>query len=298
MAFRNVMIESPARISVKNEQLIISTDREHSLPVEDLSALLLENRQSVITTAALSLLGQSGCALFVCDEKHTPCAVLTPFSQHSRAPGVAAAQLSATEPKKKRLWQSIVRAKISNQAACLQLLGKEGSVLKALTGRVRSGDPDNIEATAAQMYFPLLFYPGFMRRDENGTNAALNYGYAILRGCMARTLAVYGFLPAFGIHHHSELNGFNLADDLMEPFRPAVDLLVSGMDTSAEELTPEMKRQLFNCLNLDILSGGEHHSISYAMERLVRSFSRSLRKKETGELCLPELIAFRAHRYE
>ena len=112
MAFRNVMIESPARISVKNSQLLIFTDSEYSLAVEDISALLLENRQSTITTAALSLLGQRGCALFICDEKHMLCAVMAPFSQHSRALSAAQLQLSASEPLKKRLWQSNVKSKI------------------------------------------------------------------------------------------------------------------------------------------------------------------------------------------
>ncbi len=297
MAFRNVIIESPARISVRRDQLVISTDREYSLPAEEISALLLESRQSTVTAAALSLLGQSGCALFICDERHMPCAVLTPFSQHCRAPGVAAAQLSASEPLKKRIWQSLVCAKIANQAACLRQTGREDGGLSALTARVRSGDPDNVEATAAQAYFPLLFSPGFTRREKNGRNAALNYGYAILRGCMARTLAVYGFLPAFGVHHHSELNPFNLADDFMEPFRPVVDLLVSVGDMEEEGLSAEQKQLLFNSLNLDVLSGDEHHSVSYAMERLVQSYSRSLQKK-SAVLCLPALTELREHRYE
>ncbi len=299
MAFRNVIVESPARLSLKAGQLIIATDREHSLPVEDLSALLLENRQSTITTAALSLLGQSGCAVFVCDEKHMPCAVLTPFSRHSRALAAARSQLEATEPQKKRLWQALIRAKIGNQAACLRWSGcpEAAAELEALAARVRSGDPDNVEATAAQRYFPALFGEDFIRREGDGVNAALNYGYAILRGCMARCLAVYGFLPAFGLHHSNTLNAFNLADDFMEPFRPVTDLLVSAGASPEEELTPETKRQLFNCLNLDILSGGAHHSVAYAMERLVQSYSRALQEKSAA-LCLPELRELRMHRYE
>lgn len=296
MAFRNVMIERPARISVNNKQLLIFTDREHSLSAEDISAILLENRQSTITTAALSLLGQSGCALFVCDEKHLPCAVLTPFSQHSRALSTARMQLSITEPLKKRLWQSLVKAKISNQAECLQLCGKGGQALLNMTERVLSGDSGNVEASAAQVYFPALFGDGFVRRNSDGLNASLNYGYAILRGYMARALAVYGFLPAFGVHHCSELNAFNLADDFMEPFRPVIDLLVYTGDRE-DNLSAAQKRRLFNCLNLDILSGSEHHSVSYAMERLVQSYARSLKEKNAA-LCLPQLMELRPHRYE
>lgn len=299
MPFRCVVIESPARLSLRREQLLVFTDREYSLPVEDLTALLLENRQTSITTAALSRLGQCGCAVYVCDEKHMPCAVLTPFSQHSRALTAAVSQLEATEPLKKRLWQSLVRSKIGNQASCLSQCGREAdaAALRAMVPRVRSGDPDNVEAAAAQRYFPALFGEGFVRREEDGVNAALNYGYAILRGSMARYLSVYGFLPSFGLHHRSALNSFNLADDFMEPFRPAVDLLVTTFAGAGDALTAEAKRLLLNCLNLDVLSGGAHHSLSYAMERLVQSYSRSLKEKDAA-LCLPELQELRQHRYE
>lgn len=299
MAFRNIIVESPAHISVKNKQLIIKTDGEHSLAVEDISALLLESRQSTVTTAALSLLGQCGCAVFVCDEKHMPCAVLTAYSQHSRQLAVAASQLSLGEVLKKRLWQSIVIAKINNQAECLRLCGKENAAdgLKAIAASVRSGDSGNAEAMAAARYFPALFDKGFTRSADNGINSALNYGYAVLRGCMARYLATYGFLPMLGLHHKSELNSFNLADDMMEAFRPVVDLLAFTLFDADDVLTPEKKRLLFNCLNLDILSGGQKHSVAYAMERTVQSLQRSMNRGECG-LILPELLPLSQHRYE
>lgn len=299
MAFRNIIIESPAHISVKNSQLVIRTDGEHSLALEDISALLIESRQTTITAAALSRLGQGGCAVFVCDEKHMPCAVLTGFARHSRELGVLQSQLGVGEVLKKRLWQGIVTAKIMNQARCLRLCGRESAAegLESMAAQVRSGDAGNTEATAALRYFPALFGRGFTRGEENGVNAGLNYGYAILRGCLARCLAVYGFLPALGLHHRSELNSFNLADDLMEPFRPVVDRLVSLCFEEDTSLTPENKRLLFNCLNLDILSGGQKHSVAYAAERLVQSLARSLERNEPG-LLLPELVELRQHSYE
>ncbi len=299
MAFRNVIVENPASLSVRSDQLVIRTDAEHTLAIEDISALLLESRQSTITTAALSRLGQCGCAVFVCDEKHMPCAVLTPYQQHSRTLTVLRGQLDATEPAKKRLWQAVVRAKIRNQARCLQLVEVlEGAEhLFGVAERVRSGDADNAEAAAAQYYFRALFGEGFFRADDNGVNAGLNYGYAVLRGCIARSLAVYGFQPALGIHHRSGLNSFNLADDLIEPFRPVIDLLVSQALTPDDALTPPVKRILFNCLNLDILSGGHHHSVAYAIERTVRSLGTALTEKG-AELILPELLPTAQHRYE
>ncbi len=262
MAFRNIIVENPARISVRNFQLVIKTDTEHSLPIEDISALIIESRQSTITAAALSLLGECGCCVFMCDEKHTPCAVLTPFAQHSRQLSVMQAQLSMGEVLKKRLWQSIVKAKIKNQAECLKLCGNPAAAegLCAMAADVRSGDAGNLEAAAAARYFPALFGKGFTRGADNGINSALNYGYAILRGCMARSITVYGFLPAFGLHHQSGVNAFNLADDMMEPFRPLIDLMVYVNFTGGDALSSEGKRLLFNCLNLDILSGGQRQA--------------------------------------
>lgn len=299
MAYRSLIIESPARLSVRRDQLIIETDLEHSVPLEDIDALLLENRQSTLTAAALSRLGESGCALFVCDERHMPCAVLQPFCSHSRASAVLDLQLGASLPLKKRLWQAITVRKIENQAACLAQQGdREGEAkLRTMAKSVRSGDTGNVEAAAAAAYFPRLFGPDFTRQGEDSRNAPLNYGYAILRGCIARELAVHGFLPSLGLHHASELNAFNLADDLIEPFRAAVDLLVAASFTENEPLTPAGKRLLFTVLQLDILSGGQHHSLSYAVARLVESLARSLRSGKC-ELMLPELLPLAPHRYE
>lgn len=299
MAFRNIIIENPAHVSVRNSQLIIRTDKEHSVPLEDVSALLLESRQTTITTAALSQLGQCGCAVFTCDEKHMPCAVLTPFHRHVRELSVLRSQLDTGEPRKKQLWRSIVQAKIRNQAICLQLIGKadRANGLFAMVDEVRSGDTGNVEATAARYYFAALFGSDFSRGDDCGWNAGMNYGYAILRGAIARCLAVSGFLPALGLHHRSTLNPFNLADDLIEPFRPVVDLMVAEKMTADDALTPSCKRMLFNCLNLDILSGGQHHSVGYAIQRQVQSLGNALADKN-GDLILPTLLEMKQHRYE
>ena len=299
MAFRNVIIQNPAYISVKNNQLIIKTEAEHSLPLEDISAILLESCQSTITTAALSLMGQCGCTVFVCDNKHMPCAVLTPFASHSRASSVLQEQINLSPVLRKKLWQSIVSAKIRNQARCLKLCGIAHSYegLFKMADSVRSGDAGNLEAIAAQRYFPALFGEKFTRREDNGINSALNYGYAILRGCIARNLVTYGFQPELGIHHKSELNAFNLADDLIEAFRPLVDMLVYVCFDVDGELDTIKKRQLFNCLNLDVLSANQHHSAAYAIERTVQSLSKSIKDNE-DRLILPVLLELKQHSYE
>lgn len=300
MSYRNIFIENPAKISTRNHQLLIETDNVYSIPVEDISAILIENQRSAITSAALSFLGESGVAVFCCDKKHLPCAVLLPFCKHSRELAVLKTQLNSTEPQKKRIWQKIIKAKIINQAICLELNQKSeaAAIIKPLADKVKSGDPENIEATAAMKYFPNLFCENFTRNNDDVLNASLDYGYAILRGYIARTLAVYGFQPALGIHHRSELNHFNLADDLIEPFRPLIDLMVSSMDEfQGEEFTSDCKKILFSSLSMDILSGGQHHSLTYAIERLIKSLIRALDDGKS-DLCLPELTSLHLHTYE
>jgi CRISPR-associated protein Cas1 len=299
MAFRNIIVRNPAYISVRHSQLIIRTEAEHSLPLEDISALLIEDSKSTITTAALSLLGQSGCAVFICNNKHMPCAVLTPFSTHSRSPGVLRKQINMSPVLQKKLWQSIIMAKIKNQAKCLQFCGKAETAegLFKIAESVKSGDAANSEAMAARRYFPALFGDNFYRRCDNGINSGLNYGYAIIRGSIARNLAVCGFQPELGIHHNSELNAFNLADDFIEPFRPLIDMLVFVCFDMDSTLDSSKKNQLFNSLNLEILSGEQHHSTSYAIERMIHSFKNSL-DSGANKLLLPELLELKQHCYE
>ena len=268
------------------------------MPIEDISALMLESRRATLSAAALSALAQNGTAVFVCDEKHLPCGVLLPYAQHSRQLAAARAQLSLTLPAKKRFWQQLVTAKIDNQAECLALCGKtqEGAFLHSRARAVTSGDKDNLEAAAAAYYFPALFGTGFTRSADDGRNAALNYGYAILRGYAARCAAVYGLLPWEGLHHCSQLNQYNLADDLMEPFRPVVDLYVAANVDEASTLAPALKHALFGLMNADTLSGGQHHSVAYAMERRVQSLRTGMEKG--GALALPKLLAWQPHGYE
>lgn len=300
MAYRNLMLSSPAKISCRNDQLVVQAGQEFSFPIEDISALLIENRQSVITTAALSALAQNGTLVYFCDEKHLPCAVQLPYANHSRQLEVMQAQQSLTQPIQKRLWQQIVSAKIHNQAECLSLCGKpeEAKFLYSRERAVVSGDKANVEAAAAAFYFPALFGKGFVRAPElDSRNAALNYGYAILRGYMARCVAVYGLVPWLGLHHCSGLNPFNLADDLMEPYRPVIDLFVAANVSEECELTMQLKAGLLDLLNADILSSAQHHSVAYAMERQVQSL-RGCCEKRRDTLLLPILLPTQPHRYE
>jgi len=300
MGFRNAMIMGDVELYLKNCRLCIKNSDNAMMPVEDIDTVLIESRKSNISTALLSALTQQGAALFVCDEKHMPSAVLLPFHRHSRQSEVMHAQLSLSKPVKKRAWQQIVIAKINNQATCMQLQQNESAAfyLQRAAKAVRSGDEGNAEATAAAYYFPRLFGKGFTRGNEDDTrNAALNYGYAILRGCIARNLAVYGFLPAFGLHHRSALNQFNLADDLIEPFRPLVDLFVARTVEEDEPFTPELRRQLYNLINYNMGVNEKTYSASYAAELVVQGLS-AVCMGRAAKLQLPTLLELQLHCYE
>lgn len=300
MAYRNLMIASNAQLKIQNEQLLITTDATHKVPIEDINSVLIENRQSTITIATLAKLAQDGVTVYVCDEKHTPCAIMMPFAQNSRQYGMIKLQESMSLPLQKQLWQQIVKSKINNQAKCLELNDfiSESKALQLLAKNVSSGDANNTEAVAAASYFKTLFGKNFSRGDDNDLrNAALNYGYAIIRGHIARLIASYGFLPMKGIHHRSELNAYNLADDFIEPFRPVVDLLVSKELQTIDCLTSLVKQKLYNLLNVDINIACQMHSVTYAAEKMIQSYTRCC-QKTTKELVLPKLVALRQHTYE
>lgn len=303
MGYRSILITSGVRLSVKNDQLIISGEEEHSVPLEDIRTVCIESRSALITAYTLTALSQNGVCVYLCDDKHLPCAVLQPFAQYSRQKKQLTSQFGQSKPTLKRLWQEIVTVKVTNQAKCLEecrCSPESSASLRAMAGQIRSGDPDNLEARAAALYFRTLFGSGFSRSAEDTVNAALNYGYAVVRGFLARKLADYGFEPCLGIHHANNLNQFNLADDLIEPFRPLVDAFVfHAMRTRDDGLTSADKRELANILNYEMVSGGERHSAAYAAERMIHSMERIFEEKEKGgHLCLPVFEGLRRHEYE
>ena len=206
-------------------------------------------------------------------------------------------QLQLPRPPAKRIWTSIVRRKIENQASCLQLAGIQGSdYLLSFVNKVRSGDTGNLEGVAAAWYFPRLFGSGFTRSQQRLVNSALNYGYAILRGAIARGLVAHGLLPSLGIFHSSEQNAFNLADDVIEPFRPVIDLIVAGMAyRDTDDLTPEDKAMLVNALNIDIDMPRGRMSVLSAIEQCIESLVRAYEPEHDTPLELPRLCGLEIH---
>ena len=228
MAFRNVYVQNDVHIRIQNEQLLVQTKEEnYTIPLEDINSVCIESLRTTITTYTLKKFIEHDIIVYVCDERHLPTGILVGTNNYSRQLKNLKLQFNMSKPLMKRIWQEIIKVKILNQAKCLkELQFKEYINLEEMVEGVNSGDTNNVEAKAAYKYFKTLFGTGFNRDIDCIENAALNYGYSIIRGMIARTLIMYGFEPALGIFHHNQLNNFNLADDLIECFRPVVDLYV------------------------------------------------------------------------
>ena len=293
MGWRILQITKPCKLSVKNRQLLYESQEGDSLklPLEDMSVVILENRQILLSSSLLSELAEYDVVLFSCDASHLPSGTFFPYHNHSRYAEISWAQTEAGEPFKKRMWQEVVKAKINNQAAVLQALDLDGAKkLQEIAKQVQSGDTKNAEAYAANLYWKYLFEK-FNRSDESDIrNSALNYGYAIVRGAMARAVVGAGLLPCFGIHHANKLNQFNLVDDLMEPFRAFVDYKVALMEwTEVKELTTELKNQLVSILTKNCFINDEEISLLYSCEIEAASVAKSFKTKNLRELRIPIL---------
>ncbi len=257
MAWRSVVISNPARLFLKHRALLVEQETGAvNVPLEDITALVIDNPQVSLTSQLLSACAEHQIAVITVGRNHAPNGVLMPFLPHSRALKVMRQQLAMSVPHKKRLWQGLVQQKLRNQAELLARHDEHDMAnrLYSLAERVRSGDPDNCEAQGAQLYFPTLFGLDFTRDQPHLANAALDYGYSIIRSALARALVSYGFLPAFGLHHKSEQNAFNLADDLIEPYRPLVDAQALAICRDAvpdAELDTTAKSRLVGLLHHD-----------------------------------------------
>jgi CRISPR-associated protein Cas1 len=261
--------ESPASLSTENGLLVIRLPGQppQTVPIADVGALVASHRQVVFTQNLVAALAREGAPLICCDERHLPAAMLLPLDAHFAQAERFQAQAAASLPARKRLWKEIVSLKIVMQArALLRLNGEDAGVLP-LARKVRSGDPDNLEAVAAQRYWPRVFGdPQFRRGNgEDPRNAMLNYGYAVVRAAVARAICASGLHPSLGVNHRNRYNAFCLADDLMEPLRPLVDERVVRMCRGLAEtdwgVSKQTKPALLNCLAARYLTGGEKRTL-------------------------------------
>lgn len=299
MVWRSVVINQPARLRRDHFSLVVEQKEAAHVPFEDIAVIVLNHREITLTHPVLSACAEYGIGLYATGHNHQPSGIFLPFQQHSRATRMLRLQLALDKPTGKRAWASMVQTKIRNQAACLRVFNaKESLRLDSLARRVRSGDTENLEGQASAYYFPKLFGVGFYRSLSGWTNSALDYGYAVMRGACARALVAHGMLPTLGLFHSSEQNAFNLADDLIEPFRPLVDLHVATHRKTDDnnELSPADKAELVSLLHVDVLMPRGMMSVLAAVEQAAESLVRLY--EEGAELELPELRGLQEHRFE
>ena len=301
MSWRSIVISNPCRLRRDKFRLAIEQDQTAYVPFEDIALILLDHREISLSHSVLSACGEYGISLFATGDKHHPNGVFLPFLSHSRATRWLRLQLALAKPVAKQSWATIVRSKLRNQAACLRLCNREGDGrLESNARRVRSGDTDNLEGQAAAFYFTQLFGKQFRRSQDCLINSALDYGYAILRGAIARGLVAHGLMPSIGLFHASEQNAFNLADDVIEPFRPLVDLFVYKTIAPRGEgdLQPQDKAALVSLLNADMdMPRGKMSALS-AVEQLIESLARIYDGGDETLLELPILIGVEQHSLE
>ena len=293
MSWRIVSVSKRSYLSLSNNNLKIKQgEEEYTVPLEDIGTLLIEDQSVTMSAALLDACIKHKIAAFICDEKHIPSGILLGYQQHSRQSKVLFDQVSWTEPFKKRSWQNVIKQKITNQKSVLEKIKGNGyPSLESYIQSVKSGDPLNREATAARLYFSELFPVDCTRGSEHILNSALNYGYAILRGAIARSLVSYGFLSSLGIQHRNELNNFALADDFIEPYRPCVDYFVFTQIPKEEFfLTKEMRNNLVSILTHHVQLDGKRQNIMRAMEVTAQSLTTATNAKDPNLLLLPELL--------
>lgn len=272
--------------------VVQETEGEHrelgQVPLDDIAAVIANAHGLSYTNNLLVALAERGAPLVVCAANHNAAAMLLPIDGHFEQARRFDVQIAVSQPTRKRLWAAIVRAKLEHQAAALGAAGRPAAPLSALVRKVRSGDPENLEAQGARRYWGLLFGEDF-RRDKNGEglNALLNYGYTVLRACTARAVVAAGLHPSIGLHHSHDNNAMRLVDDLMEPFRPVIDLKVWNLHRRGQsEITLDTKRVLVRSLYEDMQTDAGATPVMVCTQRLATSLAQ-VYLGERNELDLP-----------
>lgn len=296
MAWRGIHLSRPAYLSTELGAIKLSfrdeVGGEFRIALEDLAYLIIDSTEVSLSSTLLARLSENSVLVVGVNDRHLPVWTALPWTEFHRHGAVLALQLEASLPVKKQLWAHIVTRKITAQADCLALYGREGAAhLRALAPQVRSGDPVNVEARAARHYWQSLFAArDFRRHDDDLPNAMLNYGYAILRAAIARLLCGMGFIPQMGLHHRSLTNAYNLADDLLEPYRPFVDGIVVetlGDSPSADPFTTEHRRALVPVMERNVEIEGELFGLMAAIEATVGSLKAALSHRDPRRLRFP-----------
>lgn len=298
-AFRTLFFTTRTKLSLKNKHILIVRENKEdiTIPLVDILCIILESQQITITTALLSAIANYKIVVYICDETHLPNGIYTSFLGHYKSLSIMQAQIKLSKQKKAIIWQKIIKSKILNQATLLKIHSKkEYKQLETLSKNVHLGDSNNNESKAAFIYFKSLFGKEFIRRTQinnsknmHAINSALNYGYAILRGIIIRALCASGLNPAFGIEHHNQFNQFNLADDLIEPFRVFIDSKVIHMlnnNILKDIFDTTHKAILIKILEVKVLINNQFYPLSRAIIQNIQSITNNI-NGEANDLALP-----------
>ena len=280
MIKRVLCFENPARLSLKLAQMVVELqDVTRALPIEDIGVVILDNKQITITHALIDALLANNAAIVTSNDKHMPVGLMLPLDGNTLQSERFRAQIDASEPLKKQMWQQTVTSKILGQAHVLGMQHIEHNNMFKWAKDVRSGDTDNMEARAAAYYWRNMFDKDSFIRDPQGLppNNLLNYGYSVVRAMMARALVGAGLLPTLGIHHHSRYDAYCLADDIMEPYRPFVDMKVLEMWEKGEitsDISSEQKRELLGVTTIDVNISGHRSPMMLAIQATAQSVQK------------------------
>ena len=293
-AWKTIRITKPCTLRIDNCNLIVE-DEEHrfKISLEDTDSIVFEGDRFMLSAKVLSELSRHKIATLFCDEFYMPNAILHPYHQSSVATRILRLQLSAGGEYADELWRCIVRAKIRGQQRVLTILGRDASRLDDYAEKIAPGDRHGAEAKSARWYWSRLF-ENLVRESKSADirNQALNYAYALIRSLISRDLSAAGFLPALGIWHKNDYNAFNLSDDLMEPFRPIIDLGVYRILQKHQDkdvLTPDMKKELISLLDIEYLLYENGSSSMRSVSKLyIQQFKRSIVGKDPSLLEFPK----------
>ncbi len=272
--------------------MTVSEGREElgRIPLDSISAVIANAHGLTYSNNLLTALAERGAPFVICGTNHAPAAFLWAVDGHHTQSARIDSQIKSTQPMAKQLWKQIVHAKIKGQANVLEALGKTKAPVEFLASKVKSGDPENIEAQAARRYWGLLFGTDFRRdRQQEGQNALLNYGYTIVRSSVARALLASGLHPGIGIHHRNIYNHMRLVDDVMEPYRPYVDFVVWHLgQEGCEEVSPEVKRLLASMAEMAIPMKDGIYPMRRAIQKTAISLAKIYENGKAVKLDLPE----------
>ena len=302
MIKRTLYFTNPAKLSTINEQLVIETGNYHDgrkevrqVPIEDIGIVILEHPQIVLTHVLIDKLLNNNVVVITCNDKHIPSGIMLPFEGNTLLQDRYKDQIECSEPLKKNLWQQTVQSKIRNQAAILEKNNIDSTKMKVWANDVLSGDTNNYEGVAAAYYFDKIFIhfiTKFKRsREGDAPNNLLNYGYAIIRAVVARSIVGSGLLPALGIHHRNKYNAYCLADDIMEPYRPYVDDMVLELikqESDISILTPALKQKLLSLPTVDVIINNERSPLMIATQTTTTSLVKCY-AGEQRKLVYPQL---------